>query len=94
MLAGAAAAAPDTAAAVAHDIAWNVIVPAVRALPVVPPAVDAAVNVVLAVCVGIVAMLGAGTVAVRAYGTYAPRVARAVGRHAFKVARSAYRAAR
>jgi hypothetical protein len=94
MLAGAAAAAPDTTAAVAHDIAWNVIVPAVMSLPTPTPAVDMVVTVVNVACVATIAMLGMGTVGVRAWDAYAPRVARAVGRHAFRVARAAYRMAR
>lgn len=94
MLAGAAAAAPDTTEAIARDVAWAVIVPVALALPVVPPVVDTVVNVVLATCAAIVALLGLGTVTVRAWDAYAPGVARAVGRHAFRVARAAYRAAR
>jgi hypothetical protein len=79
---------PDAAVAAARSLLWDVATWPVSAQG------EAVVNVALAAMAGIVVALGAGTVFFRALDAYGPRVARAVGRHAFRVARAAYRVAR
>lgn len=84
MLAGATLANPAAAADFTGDaVRWALSAPTM-----------AAVDVFLAVIACAFVALAVATVAVRAWDAYAPRVARAIGRHAFRVARAAYRAAR
>jgi hypothetical protein len=79
---------PDAARAAAYSIAWDVVTWPLTST-------GQAVADVALVCAAVtIAALGAGTVFFRALDAYGPRVARAVGRHAFKVARAAYRVAR
>lgn len=91
MIAGAALANP----AAASDLAWDVIVPTVRAADAfVSSPVGVAISWIGYVGWAAVAVIAVAVPAVRAWDAYAPRVARAIGRHAFRVARAAYRAAR
>jgi len=83
-LAAPAAPVADTLSALAFDI--------VRVAFSAP--VMATVDVFLLAMAGGFAALGLAVIAVRAWDAHAPRALRAVGRHAFRVARAAYRMAR
>ena len=79
---------PDAAVAAAYSLAWDVVTWPLTST-------GQAVADVALVCAAVtVVALGLGTVFFRALDAYGPRAMRAVGRHAFKVARAAYRVAR
>ena len=88
-LAGAYLAAPDADPAVTLTRTAEDIVRVALSAPVM-----AGVDAFLAVMAGGFVALALAVVGVRAWDAYAPRALRAVGRHAFRVARAAYRMAR